>query len=91
MADKWQTIVLEDYNFLLWAITISDAVWLQAINGHLDILRPAIKNYGGSVDVLSVEGGHCTVKYVGPESIGSGIRAAIKEKFPDIEDVILTG
>lgn len=43
------------------------------------------------MDVLSVEGGHCTVKYVGPESIGSGIRAAIKEKFPDIEDVILTG
>nr|WBT76641.1 NFU1 [Mangifera indica] len=64
---------------------------VEAINGHLDILRPAIKNYGGSVDVLSVEGGHCTVKYVGPESIGSGIRAAIKEKFPDIEDVILTG
>ncbi|XP_031274115.1 nifU-like protein 1, chloroplastic [Pistacia vera] len=63
---------------------------VEAVNGHLDILRPAIKNYGGSVEVLSVEGGHCIVKYVGPESIGSGIRAAIKEKFPDIEDVVLT-
>ncbi|KAJ0054714.1 hypothetical protein Pint_00822 [Pistacia integerrima] len=64
---------------------------VEAVNGHLDILRPAIKNYGGSVEVLSVEGGHCIVKYVGPESIGSGIRAAIKEKFPGIEDVVLTG
>lgn len=58
------------------------------MNGHLDILRPAIKNYGGSVEVLSVEGGDCFVKYVGPESIGSGIRAAIKEKFPDVQNVV---
>ncbi|KAL3531551.1 hypothetical protein ACH5RR_010873 [Cinchona calisaya] len=63
---------------------------VEAVNSHLDILRPAIKNYGGSVQVLSVEGGDCTVKYVGPESIGSGIRAAIKEKFPDIVNVVLT-
>lgn len=41
--------------------------------------------------MLSVDGGQCLVKYVGPESIGSGIRAAIKEKFPDIEDVVLSG
>ncbi|KAL6954306.1 NifU-like protein 1, chloroplastic [Sarracenia purpurea var. burkii] len=64
---------------------------VEVVNGHLDILRPAIKNYGGSVDVLSVEGGDCLVKYVGPESIGSGIKAAIKEKFPDITNVVLTG
>ncbi|THG18869.1 nifU-like protein 1, chloroplastic [Camellia sinensis] len=30
---------------------------VEAVNGHLDILRPAIKNYGGNVQVLSVEGG----------------------------------
>lgn len=60
---------------------------LQAVNGHLDILRPAIKNFGGNVEVLSVEGGDCFVKYEGPESIGSGIKAAIKEKFPDIVNV----
>ncbi|KAK3194333.1 hypothetical protein Dsin_025643 [Dipteronia sinensis] len=64
---------------------------VEAINSHLDVLRPAIKNYGGSVEVLSVEGGDCSVKYVGPESIGSGIRAAIKEKFPDIVNVTFTG
>ncbi|KAH7516947.1 hypothetical protein FEM48_Zijuj09G0009800 [Ziziphus jujuba var. spinosa] len=62
----------------------------EAVNGHLDILRPAIKNYGGSVQVLSVEGGDCFVKYLGPESIGSGIKAAIKERFPDIQNVVFT-
>lgn len=59
------------------------------MNSHLDILRPAIKNYGGSVAVLSIAGGDCTVRYVGPESIGSGIKAAIKERFPDIVNVEL--
>ncbi|KAE9615891.1 hypothetical protein Lal_00017670 [Lupinus albus] len=60
---------------------------VQAVSNHLEILRPAIKNYGGSVEVLSIEGGECHVKYVGPDSIGSGIKAAIKEKFPDILNV----
>lgn len=63
---------------------------VEAVNGHLDILRPAIKNYGGSVEVLSLEGSDCLVNYVGPESIGSGIKAAIKEKFSDIANVIFT-
>lgn len=63
---------------------------VEAVNSHLDILRPAIKNYGGSVEVLSVDGSDCLVKYIGPESIGSGIKAAIKEKFPDIANVALT-
>ncbi|CAA0824928.1 NifU-like protein 1- chloroplastic [Striga hermonthica] len=60
---------------------------VEAVNRHLDILRPAIKNFGGSVEVLSVVGGDCLVKYEGPNSIGSGIKAAIKEKFPDIVNV----
>jgi hypothetical protein len=30
------------------------------------------------------------VKYDGPESIGSGVKAAIKEKFPDIKNVVFT-
>lgn len=63
---------------------------VEAVNGHLDILRPAIKNYGGSVHVLSVEAGNCLVEYVGPDSIGSGIKAAIKERFPDISNVEFT-
>ncbi|XWS46528.1 hypothetical protein CRYUN_Cryun14cG0075100 [Craigia yunnanensis] len=64
---------------------------VEAVNRHLDILRPAIKNYGGSVEVLSIEGEECFVKYIGPESIGSGIKAAIKEMFPDITNIVLTG
>lgn len=63
---------------------------VDAVNAHLDILRPAIKNYGGSVEVISIEGEDCVVRYVGPESIGSGIKAAIKEKFSDISNVVLT-
>ncbi|KAJ6343779.1 hypothetical protein OIU76_005514 [Salix suchowensis] len=64
---------------------------VEAVNDHLDILRPAIKNFGGSVEVLSVENGECRVEYTGPESIGSGIKAAIKEKFPDVVDVVFVG
>ncbi|XP_072961612.1 nifU-like protein 1, chloroplastic [Typha angustifolia] len=62
----------------------------EAVDNHLDILRPAIKNYGGSVEVVSVNGGDCHIKYVGPDSIASGIKAAIKEKFPDIINVSFT-
>lgn len=61
------------------------------MNAHLDVLRPAIKNYGGSVEVVSVDGGNCVVKYEGPDSIGSGIKAAIKEKFADIVNVVFGG
>ncbi|EPS68303.1 hypothetical protein M569_06470, partial [Genlisea aurea] len=60
---------------------------IEAVDSHLDILRPAIKNYGGSVRVVSVEEGNCSVNYNGPDSIGIGIKAAIKEKFPDITHV----
>jgi len=65
-------------------------ITVEAVNAHLDILRPAIKSYGGSVEVLLVEGEDCVVNYVGPESIGMGIRAAIKEKFKDISNVTFT-
>ncbi|XP_047335080.1 nifU-like protein 1, chloroplastic [Impatiens glandulifera] len=63
---------------------------VEAVNRHLDILRPAIKNYGGSVEVLSIEDDNCLVKYVGPDSIGSGIKAAIKERFSHIKNVTFT-
>ncbi|KMT10045.1 hypothetical protein BVRB_5g122570 [Beta vulgaris subsp. vulgaris] len=63
---------------------------VEVVNRHLDILRPAIKNYGGEVEVIAIEGGDCTVRYGGPETIGSGIKAAIKERFPDISNVIFT-
>ncbi|XP_043726222.1 nifU-like protein 1, chloroplastic [Telopea speciosissima] len=63
---------------------------VETVNGHLDILRPAIKSYGGSIEVLSIQGGDCYVRYMGPQSIGSGIKAAIKERFPDIVNVFFS-
>eukprot|EP00250_Pteridium_aquilinum_P014809 c22214_g1_i1 orf=121-1554(+) len=62
---------------------------IQAVNAHLDILRPAIHNYGGSVEVVSVENGECKVKFKGPPPIGMGIQAAVKDKFPDVTSVVL--
>lgn len=64
----------------------------QAVDAHLEMLRPAIRNYGGSVEVVSVDTvkGECQVKYQGPAPIGMGIQAAIKDKFPDIKEVILS-
>ncbi|GLJ07063.1 hypothetical protein SUGI_0056910 [Cryptomeria japonica] len=60
-----------------------------SVNSHLDMLRPAINNYGGSVEVISVGNGECHVKYSGPGPIGMGVQAAIKDKFPDITNVVL--
>jgi len=56
------------------------------------MLRPAIRNYGGSVEVVSVDTmkGECQVRFQGPVPIGMGIQAAIKDKFPDIKQVILS-
>jgi len=48
-----------------------------------------LQNYGGEVEVLSLEGGKCTVRYTGPAPIGMGVKAAVKDKFPDIKEVIL--
>ena len=39
------------------------------------------------LQVLSVQGGVCEVKYDGPPPIAMGIRAAIRDKFPDITTV----
>eukprot|EP00240_Pyramimonas_obovata_P002427 CAMPEP_0118959546 /NCGR_PEP_ID=MMETSP1169-20130426/63183_1 /TAXON_ID=36882 /ORGANISM="Pyramimonas obovata, Strain CCMP722" /LENGTH=521 /DNA_ID=CAMNT_0006907683 /DNA_START=112 /DNA_END=1677 /DNA_ORIENTATION=+ len=60
---------------------------IMSVNTHLDVLRPAIKNYGGTIDVTKIEKGVCEVVYTGPPQIAVGITAAIKDKFPDIRDV----
>ncbi len=62
---------------------------VESVKSHLDMLRPAIQGYGGSVEVLAVDDGTCEVKYEGPAPIGMGIQAAIKDKFPDIRVVKL--
>ena len=41
------------------------------------------------MQVLSVEQGVCKVKFDGPPTIGMGVQAAIKDKFPDIKNIEL--
>jgi Fe-S cluster biogenesis protein NfuA len=62
-------------------------VELEAVDKHLDMLRPAIVNYGGSCEVVEVTPPVCRLRYVGPAPIRQGIQAAIKDKFPTILEV----
>lgn len=62
---------------------------VAAVDMHLNMLRGAVSSYGGSVEVLKVEGGVCELKYVGPAPIGKGLVAAVKDQFPDITEVKL--
>eukprot|EP00271_Cylindrocystis_brebissonii_P003289 TRINITY_DN140_c0_g1_i1.p1 TRINITY_DN140_c0_g1~~TRINITY_DN140_c0_g1_i1.p1 ORF type:complete len:506 (+),score=96.06 TRINITY_DN140_c0_g1_i1:175-1692(+) len=64
---------------------------VAGVDGLLDTLRPAIKNFKGKVEVVSVDVAKalCQVKYKGPPPVGMGIQAAIKDKFPDILTVEL--
>ena len=66
-------------------------VTVDAIDGLLDGLRPAIAAYQGSVEVLSVSSDTniATLKYSGPASIGVGIVMAVKDRFPGLSDVKL--
>lgn len=65
------------------------AASVEAIDMHLNMLRSAVANLGGSVDVASVGGGVCVLNYSGPPAIGKGLSAAIKDAFPDVREVVL--
>lgn len=60
---------------------------VSSVNALLDLLRPAIKSYGGHVKASSVEDGVCMVEYNGPEPIWKGVQSAIKDRFSDVTDV----
>lgn len=64
---------------------------IMGVDSHLEMLRPAIHNFGGFVQVVSVspEKGLVEIKYKGPAHIASGIQATIKDAFPDITEVVL--
>lgn len=68
---------------------VDGSATVEAVDSHLDMLRPAITSYGGSVTVLEVGSGVARLKYVGPAAIGMGIKAAVKDKFPDVREVVL--
>ena len=60
---------------------------VASVNALLDLLRPAIKNYGGHVKATCVQEGVCEVEYNGPEPIWKGVQSAIKDRFADVSDV----
>lgn len=66
---------------------IDTSASVATVDAHLDMLRPAISNYGGSVEVINLTKGVCTVKYDGPPPIAMGLKAAIRDKFPDVKEV----
>lgn len=68
-----------------------DAITPQAVDLHLNLLRGAVAAYGGSVSVVSIENDDTllVLKYSGPKPIGYGIIAAVKEKFPSLQQVIM--
>lgn len=61
---------------------------VEMVDQHLNLIRPAIHNFGGSVEVMEVAKGKCTLKYTGPKSIGQGVKAAVKDKFPELQEII---
>ncbi|KXZ48915.1 hypothetical protein GPECTOR_24g204 [Gonium pectorale] len=65
------------------------AATVAQVDMALNMLRGAIHNYGGSVEVLSVEGGVATLRYKGPPAIGKGIQGALRDSFHDIKEIRL--
>lgn len=59
------------------------------VDAHLDMFRGAVRNFNGTVDVVSVADGVCTLRYVGPPPLGNGLKAAVKDKFPELKEVVL--
>ncbi|PSC74301.1 nifU chloroplastic [Micractinium conductrix] len=62
---------------------------VESVDMHLNMLRGAVSAYGGTVEVVAVEQGICTLHYAGPLPIGYGLRAAVRDKFPDIVEVLM--
>lgn len=62
-----------------------------AVDAHLNAVRPAIAAMGGAVEVVSVGGGVCTLRYKGPPPFAKGVKDAVKERFPDIAEVEIVG
>jgi hypothetical protein len=62
---------------------------VESIDLQLNMLRSAVANLGGAVEVASVGGGVAVLRYRGPVPIGKGLAAAVKDAFPDIREVVL--
>jgi Fe-S cluster biogenesis protein NfuA len=58
----------------------------EAVVAHLEKLSAAIYNYGGSVEVLKVEDGVCSLEFSGPVALAQSIASSIKGKFPLVKE-----
>jgi Fe-S cluster biogenesis protein NfuA len=61
---------------------------VAAVDEHLNLVRPALGSMGGAVAVASVGGGVAVLRYKGPAPLGKGVEAAVKDRFPDVKDVV---
>lgn len=61
----------------------------EGVDMHLNMLRGAVAAYGGSIEVETVAQGVAIMRYSGPIPIGYGIVAAVRDKFPDLVDVVV--
>lgn len=64
---------------------------VAAVDAHLNLVRPAIVAMGGAVEVASLEGGVCTLRYRGPPPLAKGLVAAVRDQFPDVTGVEVVG
>lgn len=59
----------------------------ESVDDHLNMFRGALKNFNGSVEVMDVADGVCKLKYDGPPPLGNGLKAAIRDKYPDLKEI----
>lgn len=62
---------------------------VMGVDDHLNVVRPAIKAMGGAVEVASVESGTVVLRYKGPPPLAKGLVAAVKDRFPDVKEVMI--
>lgn len=53
------------------------------------MLHMSVTACDARMQVVGIEGDECRVRFDGPPPIGMGVKAAIKDKFPDIRTVTL--
>jgi Fe-S cluster biogenesis protein NfuA len=62
---------------------------VASVDAHINGLRGAIGAYGGSVTVSAVDPPVCSIDYVGPKPLAYGLVAALKDKFPELTNILV--
>ena len=64
----------------------AQSLTMESVEAHLEKLAGAIHNYGGSVKVLEVTDGVCSLEFSGPVALAQSIASSIKQKFPLVKE-----